>query len=271
MHRAMLGLISIAGVALGQNTSDSAETIRRIRENGRMYIQRLGLLTCTENTRQTVATGGVTWTESREDGCDTRQYKLFALQSMEVAGVPAHDRPRRSAKSDPDWRAQLMDASLAASAPLVGAIADPRISADMRSLRTEALQGRIVEVFSWQGAAPDGYPLIDRNGMRRVPYRGLYADPSSGAFVRLSVECFNIPRDSEYTAASLTLDFRPFEVDGRTVDLPSRSVVTFRTDFGSATNEAEYSAYRLANFSTDSGIQFGDEAAGEKEAGEKGR
>ncbi len=260
-----LALLSMAGVAFGQNTPDPLEAIRRIRENARQYVQQLAVLTCTENTRQTVTTGGETLTETREDGCDTSHYKLFAAQALAVSGTPAHDPPPRGAESGPDWPERLTDASLAASAALVGAVADARISSDMRRLRTESRLGRTVDVFSWQAAAPDGYPLTDRSGTRRVPYRGLlYADATSGAFVRLSVECNNIPRDSEYTGASLTLDFRSSEVDGRGIALPWRSVVRFQMDRGSTVNEAEYSAFRFANFGTQTEIRFGDAVADEE-------
>jgi len=74
----------------------------------------------------------------------------------------------------------------------------------------------------------------------------------------------DIPRDSEYTGADLTREFRSFNVGGRSADLPSHSLVHFQMAKGVATNEADYRSYRLASFSTNAEIRFGDEVAGEK-------
>lgn len=98
-----------------------------------------------------------------------------------------------------------------------------------------------------------------------MPYRGiLFADPATGAFIPVALTCVDIPRDSEYTGADLTLEFRPFNIGGRSVVLASHSVVHFRMVGGQATNEADYSSYRLATFHANAEITFGDEVADEK-------
>jgi hypothetical protein len=67
------------------------ELIGKIQEQARIYIEELSRLTCIENTRQTVSIKDITSSEMREDSCDTKQYKLFALQSLSLAGGPAYD------------------------------------------------------------------------------------------------------------------------------------------------------------------------------------
>jgi hypothetical protein len=75
----------------------------------------------------------------------------------------------------------------------------------------------------------------------------------------------------------VTVDFGLFDVAGsdvncskRTTDpsacalnLPAHSRVRFRMQQGDATNEAEYSAYRIAQFGSDTRIQFGEETGEE--------
>jgi hypothetical protein len=74
----------------------------------------------------------------------------------------------------------------------------------------------------------------------------------------------DIPRDSEYTGADLTLEFRPFDIGGGSVVLPSHSLVHFQMAKGVATNEADYRSYRLAGFGATTEIKFGDEVLEEK-------
>ena len=57
----------------------------------------------------------------------------------------------------------------------------------------------------------------------------------------------------------MTVDFGSFDVAGRELNLPAHSRVRFRMKQGDTTNQAEYSAYRIAAFVTNSDIKFGDE------------
>ncbi len=61
----------------------------------------------------------------------------------------------------------------------------------------------------------------------------------------------------------VTVDFGPFDVAGRALNLPVRSRVRFRMKQGYTTNEAEYSAYRFAEFGAGSDIRFGDDGRGQ--------
>src|SRR5580704_12103643 len=119
----------IGAAAFGQTVPDAA-AIGKIRENARSYMEQLGLLTCTENARQTVRIADVTSTERREDGCDTTSYKLFAVQAIGLTG-PGLNLSRASA----DWRERLRGASLGTATDFLASLADPPIDADFRWVR----------------------------------------------------------------------------------------------------------------------------------------
>ena len=255
----------LAGYAWGQTAPDPAG-IAGIRENVRTYLDQLPRITCTERTRQTVRIGsrheGAESTETREDSCDTRQYKLFAVQSLGVLGGKAYEEPRRRA---PDWRERLKEASLATSTGFLAALVDPQADAGFRWVRVGKVNGRTVSVYAFQVAMPEGYLLADANGSVRVPFNGLlYADAVTTALVRVEIQCVDIPPESEYVGADVTVDFSSFDVAGRGIYLPAHSRVHFQMRQGAATNEADYSAYRLAEFGTDTQIKFADEAVEEK-------
>ncbi len=238
---------------------DPAALIGKIQEQARTFSEDLSRLTCIEDTSQTVSIAGFTSSETREDSCDTRQYKLYAVQSLSLAGGPAYDPSRRPGGATSDWRDRLTEASLKSNSEVVLAIVNPEAHTDFRWLRMDTLNGRSASVFSFYVPASEGFALADAKRTIRVPYRGLlYADPFTGALIRVALTCMNIPRDSEYTGADLTLEFRPFNIEGRSVDLPSHSLVHFQMVSGKATNEADYSFYRLASFSTNAEITFGD-------------
>ena len=255
----------LAGYAWGQTAPDPAE-IARIRENVRTYLDQLPRITCTERTRQTVRIGsrfeGAESTETREDSCDTRQYKLFAVQSLGVLGGKAYEEPKRRAS---DWRERLKEASLATSTGFLAALIDPEAEAGLRWVRTGRANGRAVSVYAFHAAMPDGFLLAEATGSVRVPFKGLLlADAASGALVWVEIQCIEIPRESEYIGAEVTVDFGSFDVVGRVLDLAAHSRVRFRMKQGDTTNEADYSAYRIAEFGTNSHIKFGDEAVEEK-------
>jgi hypothetical protein len=254
----------IATPSLGQDTPDTDALIGKILDQARTYAENLSRLTCIEKKRQTVSIAGVTLSETREDSCDTKEYKLFTVQSLSLAGGSAYDPARRRGTTS-DWRERLTAASLESTSEFLLAIADPHGNPDFRWLRTDML-GRVrVSVFSFHVPASRGFALEDAKRTIRVPYKGLlYADPDTGSLIRLVLTCVDIPHDSEYTGVDLNLEFRPFDIAGRSVDLPSHSLVHFQMVMGQATNEADYRSYRLANFSANAEIKFGDEAAEEK-------
>jgi hypothetical protein len=249
----------LAGVASGQPFPESPQ-IATIRETIRTYLDQLPRVTCIERTRQTVRIVHAQSTETREDSCDTHQYKLYAVQSVGILGGRAYEQPAERARLvAPDWRERLKEASLGAATGFLAALVDPKADADFRWVRMGKVNGRAVSVYAFHAAMPEGYVLADAIGSVRVPFKGfLYADAATGALVRVELQCVDIPGESEYIGAEVAVDFSTFDVAGGRIELPAHSQVQFQMKRGAAINEADYSAYRLANFYTDSGIRFAD-------------
>ena len=233
----------LAGYAWGQTAPVYSE-IARIRQNVRTYLDHLPRITCTETTRQSVRFTGSESTETREDSCDTHVYKLLSLQSAGIRGGRTHER--------------LNDASLETSTGFLAALVDPTTDAGVHWL--SKWNGRTVAVYTFHAATPQGFLLADSNGSFRVPFKGLiYADAVTAALVRVEMQCMDIPRQSEYIDADVTVEFSSFNVEGRAIDLPAHSRVHFRMRQGEAINEADYSAYRLSEFGANTRITFADE------------
>jgi VWFA-related protein len=252
--------------SLGAPAPDSAEALRRVRENVRAYLDQLPRITCTERTRQTIRIAGAEGSETREDSCDTHQYKLYSVQTLGLLGgnLPRgkSDEPNKKPTA-PDWREQLKDASLGATTAFLAALVDPRADAGLRWVRAGRANGRAVSLYAFQVAMPQGFLLTDATGSIRVPFKGLlYADAATGALVWMEIQCIGIPRESEYIGAEVTVHFGSFDVAGRELNLPVRGRVRFRLKQGDTTNEAEYSAYRIAEFGANSNIKFEDEVEG---------
>jgi hypothetical protein len=235
----------------------------RIRDKIRTYLDQLPRITCTETTRQTIRMAGVESTETREDSCDTHQYKLYSAQTLGLLGGNYYEPNNRP--TAPDWREQLKDASLGASTGFLAALVDPHADAGLRRVRAGRANGRAVSLYAFQAAMPEGFLLAEATGSVRVPFKGLlYADAATGALAWVELQCIGIPRESEYIGAEVTVDFGSFEVAGRELTLPAHSRVRFRMKQGYTTNQAEYSAYRIVEFGTDTRIKFGDESGENK-------
>ena len=152
------------------------------------------------------------------------------------------------------------NASLGASTTFLAALVDPQADAGLRWVRAGRAHGRAVSLYAFQAAMPEGFLLVEGTGSVRVPFKGLlYADAATGALAWVEIQCIGIPRESEYIGAEVTVDFGSFVVAGRELNLPAHSRVRFRMKQGDTTNEAEYSAYRIAEFGTDTQIKFDGE------------
>ncbi len=256
MRRAIAGL-AFAVVAFCRNNPDSAEALRQVRENVHTYLDQLPRITCAERTRQTIRIPGAKSTETREDSCDTRQYKLYSAPTLSLLGGRSYEPNKKPIL--PDWRERLKDASLGATTGFLAALIDLQADAGLRWVRTGRANGREVSLYAFQEATSEGFLLAEATGSVRVPFKGLLSvDAATGALAWAEIQCIGIPRESEYIGAEVTVDFGSFDVAGRELNLPAHSRVRFRMKRGDTTNEAEYSAYRMAEFGANSDIKFGD-------------
>jgi hypothetical protein len=141
---------------------------------------------------------------------------------------------------------------------LLDVIFEQATGADIRWDRLAVLNRRPVYVFAFRVPQASGYVLKEAKRTMQVPFQGfVYADYETKAVVRIEMKCTDIPRDSEYTYAGLTLDYKPAKMAGRESILPAHYLLNFQMVRGFAANEAEYTGYR--RFTADTTIQFEDE------------
>jgi len=120
------------------------------------------------------------------------------------------------------------------------------------------LSGRGVYVFAFRVPQSRGYDLVESKRTIAVPFKGLvYADSETRAVLRIEMKCIDIPGDSEYTGADLTLDYEPARVAGEERTLPAHYLAHFHMVRGYVTNEARFTAYRW--FNADSTLKFDDD------------
>ncbi len=90
-----------------------------------------------------------------------------------------------------------------------------------------------------------------------MPYQGLvYADAETLTVVRIEMKIGpqDIPNNSEYVNAALTLDYKPEQVAGQESILPAHYDLHYQMRKGMAWYVAEYTNYR--KFSADATIEF---------------
>ncbi len=136
-------------------------------------------------------------------------------------------------------------------------IFDPQTSANLKWERPTTLDRRPVYVFSYRVPQSKGYMLTETKQRIQVPYQGLvYADAETLAVVRIEMKITpqDIPKNSPYVNAALTLDYKPEQVAGHESILPAHFMLRYQMRSGMAAYFAEYTNYR--KFSADATIQF---------------
>jgi VWFA-related protein len=142
---------------------------------------------------------------------------------------------------------------------LLTEIFDPSTAARFQWDHWESFDGVKVAVLSWS---------VDRRHSRiqaccRAPaherfsvgHSGLvYAEPDTGAIVRLVLRYADLEKSDSLEDARLVLDYGSFDIGGRQYRLPAKAVMTAQTGQLRQRNEIEFSAYR--RFQTDSTITF---------------
>lgn len=237
-----------AGAAHAQSPDEQAAALNRIREYALNYTKRLPNYTCAQTNRQTIRVPGETLTESKEFDCGSKQNTWFATPAIALAeGVRGASQTVAGETSARGEFGKLLDS-----------IFDPATDADLRWERQTTLNGRVIYVFAFRVPQSRGYTLVESGRSITVAFTGLaYADYETGAVVRIAIKCTDIPSDSEYTGADVTLDYRTARVAGQEIIVPAHYLAHFRMARGEVTNEATFTAYR--QFSADSTVKFDDE------------
>jgi hypothetical protein len=241
-------LAAFAGHALAQAPSkgEQAAALEAIREYALSYTTRLPNYTCTQTNRQTIAVRDLTLTESKEFDCGSKQNTWFATPAVALA----EGAPSQPAAGETSARGEFRK--------LLDTIFDPETGAELRWDRVAMRNSRSVYVFAFHVPQSRGYNLVESKRTIAVPFKGfVYADSETRAVMRIEMKCIDIPGDSEYTGADLTLDYKPARVAGQELVLPAHYLAHFRMAGGEVTNEAAFTAY--SRFSADSTVKFEDE------------
>jgi len=259
--------IFIAAVSAPAQTPDAAEQARAlaaVRDYALHYAERLPDFICTQVTQRTYYPIEDFRRQVRHDAFEEQvtfvghkeSYTVTKVNGNAVTNI-GHDQ-LGGIRSSGEF------------GTLLAHTFDPKAGGDFRWDRQVTQKGQKIYIFSFRVPQPSGYALVESNRTILVAYKGvLYADPHTGAVLRIEMQC-EIPKDSEYKALDLTVDFKPTEVAGREFTLPFHYHLYSRKLAGAlgqvpagrvpivseTTNEADYKAYR--RFDADSSITFGN-------------
>ncbi len=244
--------ILVAGSAFGQSLNPAQQTaaIQAVREYALTYTKALPNYTCTQITREEI----VQYPPAIESNLIEEQ--LSFTGDREIRKVTKIN----GRKASPNGRDQLMGTpSRGEFGNLLENIFDPRSGADVRFDRVTTRSRRRVYVFAFTVPQSSGYVLTETKRRIRVPFKGfVYADAETNAVLRIEMQCANIPAGSEYYSASVTLDYKPATIAGRTFILPAHSAAHYYMVGGRETNDSDYKAYR--RFSADEAVTFEGQA-----------
>lgn len=222
-------VLFLAGFASAQiappSAAEQATALNAIREYALSYTKRLPNYTCTQTTRQTTARLDP-FTGKPSFGTDVIDEQLTFVNNKEIPKVSRIDG-RAAAPDGPD---QLMGTySRGEFGNLLDIIFEPATGVGIRWDRLTTLNRRRVYVFAFRVPQSRGYTLTESKRSIQVPFEGfVYADYETKAVVRIDMKCVDIPADSEYIGAGLTLDYKPARVAGQEFILSAHYLLHFQ-------------------------------------------
>jgi hypothetical protein len=111
--------------------------------------------------------------------------------------------------------------------------------------RRTTLRGVAVDVFAYQVSNSHGYTLYSGLQKYESAWEGLiYADHTTGAVLRIRMECIGIPSNFPVHRLSMTLDYGPAKIGNREFILPAHFELTQESSGGVTQNHADYGSYR---------------------------
>jgi hypothetical protein len=125
----------------------------------------------------------------------------------------------------------------------------------------QTLRGRRVAVFDFDVAKEHSTLRLSLSDLAHatVPYHGtVFADPSSGAVLRITNSAYDIPAAVRTRSIATTIDYDPVAIGGRDYLLPVEASVLLDTGSHHVWNRMQFRDYQ--KFGADSTITFGSEA-----------
>jgi hypothetical protein len=253
-------LVYWAGTAFAQTANpkrpltpaEQAAVIEKVRDQALSYTRQLPNYVCTQRTRQMIVRPVVG--HALGDGVDLIEEEISFVDNREIRRV-VNLNGHPVAADSPEQ--QLGTPSRGEFGAILEVIFDPRTSANIKWERPTKLDVRPVYVFSYRVPQSKGYTLSDSKQKVQVPFQGLvYADAETLTVVRIEMKITpqDIPKNSQYINAALTLDYKPEQVAGHESLLPAHYSLHYQMRDGMAWYIAEYTNYR--RFSADATIQF---------------
>jgi len=261
-----LALVYLAGTAFAQTASpkraltpahtltsaEQAAVIEKVRDQALSYTRQLPNYICTQRTRQIIQRPVVG--ETLRGGMDLIEEQVSFLDNRETRRVLSLNGHTVAADSPEQQHGTPSRGEFGA---ILDVIFDPQTSANLKWERPTKLELRSVYVFSYRVPQSKGYTLTDSKEKIQVPFQGLvYADAETLTVVRIEMKITpqDIPKNSQYVNAALTLDYKPVQVAGHESVLPAHYSLHYQMRDGMAWYIAEYTDYR--KFSADAKIQF---------------
>lgn len=134
--------------------------------------------------------------------------------------------------------------------------------------RWNSLRGRRVAVFDYTVDKAHSTLSLRLSNLAKaiIPYHGsVYADPDTGAVLRITDTATEIPRSLRTEQISTEIDFDEVAIGGATYLLPTEAVVSVLLPRSKVRNELTFRNYR--KFEAQSDIKFGAETDGKLPAG----
>jgi len=136
---------------------------------------------------------------------------------------------------------------------LMERIFNPASAAEFGYQRRATLRGTTVDVFTYRVSSAHGYTLHSGPPLQEyvAAWEGLiYTDRATSAVLRIRMECTGIPFGFPVHHLSITVDYGPAAIGGRSYILPSQFELDQASDHGFAKNRGDYRSYR--KFETES-------------------
>jgi hypothetical protein len=124
----------------------------------------------------------------------------------------------------------------------------------------QMLRGRRLAVFNFDVAKEHSTLRLSLSDLAHatVPYRGsVFADPTTGAVLRITSGAYDIPAAVATRSIATTIDYDPVSIAGRDYLLPVGASVLLDTGSHHIWNRMEFRGYR--KFEAESTVTFGSE------------
>jgi hypothetical protein len=219
-------------------TPQQEQALAAVKDYAQNYIRDLPDYMCIQTTHrdvQPVSGSGFPYgDEVRELVTFFGNRETYEVQS--VNGKPVHSN--RSALGG--------NVSTGEFGTLLERVFDPASAAEFGYQRRAKIRGAAVDVFSYRVSKAHGYTLYSGPVRKYVAdWEGLiYADRATSAVLRVRMECTDIPVGFPVRHLTITLDYGPATIGGRSYNLPSHFELDEASSHGFAKNRGDYGHYR---------------------------